>query len=323
MSTNRLKTAMLTLASMVIIFVGCQKDETATYQGYAEGEFVNVASSQSGRLDKLFVKKGENITKNSALFALECDSEIAALNQAKSEVTTAISVLNDIQKGSRNEEQSVIEAKLVQAQANAENLKAQANRSEALYKTNAISKAEMESSVAAAKASGAQVEELKNTLKVSKLSARDDQIKAQKARVKQAEFAAKQAAWRLDQKTLKATKNAFVFDTVYREGEFVPTGGIIVRLLPPENIKIKFFVPQKVAEKLMPNQKLSFYRSGDNKKFIATISYISAEAEYTPPLIYSNESKDRLVFMIEAYPKAEDTKWLRPGQPVKVSLDEL
>jgi HlyD family secretion protein len=231
--------------------------------------------------------------------------------------------LEDIQKGARGEEQSVIEAKLLQAQANADNLKAQANRNEALYKTNAISKTEAENSAAAAKASAAQVEELQNSLKVSKLSARDDQIKAQKARVKQIEFAVKQAEWKLEQKALKAVKNALVFDTIYREGEFVPTGSIVVRLLPPENIKIKFFVPQKIAEKLAPSQKLFFYRSGDGTKFTGSVSYISAEAEYTPPLIYSNESKERLVFMVEAYPRPEDAKLFRPGQPVKVSLDEL
>lgn len=322
MSTNKLKVAIVALTT-VIIFSGCQKDSTTTYQGYIEGEFVNIASSQSGRLDKLFVKKGQSVAKDSALFALECDSEVAALSQAKAELAAAISILDDIQKGARVEEQNVIEARLSQARTNADNLKIQADRSEALYKINATSKVEMENSVAMAKSSAAQVAELQNSLRVLKLSAREDQIKAQKAHVKQAEFAVKQAEWKLNQKALKAPKNALVFDTIYREGEFVVAGGVVARLLPPENIKIRFFVPQKIAEKLMLNQKLSFHRSSDNTKFTGTLSYISTEAEYTPPLIYSNESKERLVFMAEAYPRPEDAKLFHSGQPIKVSLDEL
>jgi HlyD family secretion protein len=323
MNINKLKAVIVALTSTIVVLGGCQKENGKTYQGYAEGEFVNIASSQSGRLDKLFVNRGQNISKDAPLFALECDSEVAAVNQAKSELKVAIATLDDIQKGARVEEQSVIAAKLLQAQANAENLKTQYIRNEALYKTNAISKTEMDNSIAAAKSSAAQVAELQNSLKVSKLSAREDQIKAQKAHVKQAEFVLKQAEWRLEQKTLRAPKNALVFDTVYREGEFVPVGGIVARLLPPENIKIRFFVSQKIAEKLGLNQKVYFHLGQSETKFAGVLSYISAEAEYTPPLIYSNESKDRLVFMVEAYPKPEDAKLFHPGQPVKVSLDEL
>jgi HlyD family secretion protein len=70
MNINKLKTVVIALTSTIIMLGGCQKEGATTYQGYAEGEFVNIASSQSGRLDKLFVKKGESVAKNSALFAL-------------------------------------------------------------------------------------------------------------------------------------------------------------------------------------------------------------------------------------------------------------
>ncbi len=112
-----------------------------------------------------------------------------------------------------------------------------------------------------------------------------------------------------------------VFDTLYREGEWLPSGGIVVRLLPPENIKIRFFVPQNIAEQLLMNQKVTIVSRSDGKKLSAHITYISTEAEYTPPIIYSNETKDKLIYMIEAYPSSSDAPLLHPGQPVEVSLE--
>jgi HlyD family secretion protein len=112
-----------------------------------------------------------------------------------------------------------------------------------------------------------------------------------------------------------------VYDTLYREGEFVPQGGIIVRLLPPQNIKIRFFVPQKIAESLQIGTNVSITQRSDGKKIAARVTYISPEAEFTPPIIYSNESKNKLSYMIEAYPSKDDAPLLHPGQPVEVTLE--
>lgn len=316
-----MKTTTLFFLLPLFIFGGCQKSDTQTYNGYAEGEFVNVSSTQSGKLDKLFVKRGDKVSIHSNIFALECDNELLALKQAVADLSGAEAILKDYQKGSRPEEIKVIEAQLSQALASSDNADKQLNRNKALYPSNAVSKAQLDDSEALAKAAEAKVKELQNTLSVAKLTKRSDQITAQEARIAELKALVAQAQWKIDEKGVKSRYNALVFDTLYREGEWVNTGGIIVRLLPPENIKIRFFVPQKIAESVQIGQDISIISRSDGKKIAAKITYISHEAEFTPPIIYSNETKDKLTYMIEAYPQKSDAVRLHPGQPVEVSLE--
>lgn len=317
-----MSTTIVSFLLTIVILTGCSSDKPTTYQGYIEGEYVNIASSQNGRLDKLFVKRGEHVKRDSPLFILDSANEAALLRQSESELSSAQAVYHDMQKGSRNEELDVIKAKLTQAQANATNYQAQLIRNQELYKSNAVSKEALDNSTAAAKQSAAAVMELQNTLKVAQLSGRKDLLKAQKGKIDQIQALITQASWRLGEKALKSPTDAMVFDTLYREGEFVPVGGIVARLLPPQNRKVRFFVPQDIAENLKIGQKVFFQKMNITQTVPGIIAYISPEAEYTPPLIYSNESKDRLVFMVEAYPSLENAPQFHPGQPMQVSINE-
>lgn len=309
------------LIASIALFSGCNNNNIKTYQGYAEGEFVNISSTQSGKLNQLFIKRGDSVTKGSNLFLLDHTNESMALEQASYELAIAQSTLDDSAKGARNEEIQVLEAQLSQAKASADNASLQLIQNTQLYASNAVSKVEFDNSTALAKSSAAKVQELQNTLKVAKLSKRSDQILAQENRISQLMAALNLAKWRVDEKALKSPYNALVFDTLYHEGEFVPLGGIIVRLLPPENIKIRFFVPQNIAETIHINQKITLQSRADNQKIPAHITYISPEAEYTPPIIYSNETKEKLTYMIEATPEIKHAPLLHPGQPVEVSLE--
>lgn len=316
-----MKTRAILSLFFVLLMSGCQSNDPQMYNGYAEGEFVNVSSTQSGKLDKLFVARGAQVTQNTNLFALECESEVLTLQQAQADLAAAEATLRDYQKGSRPEELKVIEAQLSQAVASAENAAKQYERNSALFPTNAVSKTQLDDSEALAKSSEAKVKELKNSLKVATLSKRTDQIKAQEERIEQLRSILKQAQWKIDEKGVKSRYNALVYDTLYREGEFVPQGGIIVRLLPPENIKIRFFVPQNIAESLKIGTNITITQRSDGKNLPARVTYISPEAEFTPPIIYSNESKNKLSYMIEAYPSKNDAPLLHPGQPVEVILE--
>jgi HlyD family secretion protein len=313
-------TLLLFSFTTLIFLGGCQSNTSQTYQGYAEGEYVNISSTQSGKLDKLYIKRGESVAKGSHLFLLDSENEIFALQQTTSELSVAQATLQDYHKGSRPEEIQVLEAQLIQAQAAFENAQEQLSQNQSLYESHAVSKTDFDKSVALEKSSSAKVKELQNTLKVAKLSKRSDQIIAQESRISQLKAAVDSAQWKVDEKALKSRYDALVFDTLYREGEFVPAGGIIVRLLPPENIKIRFFVPQKIAEELGIGQNITIISRSDGQKLPARVTYISPEAEYTPPIIYSNETKEKLTYMIEAYPNRTDTPQLHPGQPVEVSL---
>jgi HlyD family secretion protein len=140
-----------------------------------------------------------------------------------------------------------------------------------------------------------------------------------------AQVAAQQAAfdkakWAFDQKQQFAPANAQVHDTLFRQGEWVPAGSPVVSLLPPENLKVRFFVPQEKLPQIKIGATVSVGMDGAAKKFSATVNYISTQAEYTPPVIYSRETRAELVFMVEARFSPADAAELRAGQPVDVEV---
>ena len=151
-----------------------------------------------------------------------------------------------------------------------------------------------------------------------------DQARAQRD-AGQAQVAAQTAAldkaqWSFDQKQQLAPTNAFVHDTLYRSGEWVAAGSPIVELLPPANLKVRFFVPQAALPKIKPGETVSVAFDGGQHAYTATVNYISTKAEFTPPVIYSRENRAKLVFMIEAKFSPTNAVDLRPGQPVDVAL---
>lgn len=109
-------------------------------------------------------------------------------------------------------------------------------------------------------------------------------------------------------------------DVYYREGELVPAGSPVVSLLAPENIKARFFVPEMMLGELSLGRDVVLICDGCGAPIPAKISYISREAEYTSPLIYSKENRSTLVFMIEARPAIEASRRLHPGQPLEIRL---
>ena len=126
--------------------------------------------------------------------------------------------------------------------------------------------------------------------------------------------------WSFTQKQQSAPAAGQIHDTLYRQGEFVAAGNPVVVLLPPENVKVRFFVPQEKLAQIKVGGTVSVKPDGATNPFTATVNYISTQAEYTPPVIYSRETRANLVFMIEAKFSPADAAALRPGQPVDVKL---
>jgi len=315
---NRVLPFAAVLAALLL--AGCGESPQNTFQGYVEGEFVYVASSQPGRLDSLAVQRGQQVTARLPLFALEAVDETAARLQALRQLDAAQAQLKDLQTGKRPVEQDVTRAQLLQAQAQAAKSALQLRRDREQYRAGGIAQAQLEASQAGADADAGRVRELQSQLAVGALPGRDQQLRAQSAQVAAARATLAQAQWKLDQKAVVSTRNGRVFDTMYRVGEWVPAGSPVVRLLPPENIKLRFFVPEPVLGRLAVGQTVTVGCDGCKTTLPAKISYIATEAEYTPPVIYSNENRAKLVYLIEAHPSVADAPKLHPGQPVEVML---
>jgi len=302
------------------ILGGCSGDKPTSFQGYVEGEYVHVASPVGGRLDRLLVQRGQTIEAKAPLFQLESEEEVAAKRQADAQLKASQAQLADLRQGRRNPEVDVAKAQLAQAIAAEKQAAAQLKRDEAQFEIGGIPRAQLDDSRANHAIKEARVRELQGQLEVSRLPARQDQIRAQDAQVAAARAASNQSDWRLDQKHISATQAGLVVDTLYREGEWVQPGSPVVRMLPPQNVKVRFFVPQPVIGGLKPGRNVTLRCDGCEAEVPATVSFIANEPEFTPPVIFSNETRAKLVFMVEARPSVENAVRLRPGQPVTVTL---
>lgn len=309
----------IALFAICALLAGCIEDQLTSYQGYVEGEFVYLSSSESGRLDRLLVTKGQQVSAEMPLFALESANEAAAERQARQQLNMAEAQLQDLRTGKRPPELEIIRAQLSQAMANDKTSAAKLSRDKAQHEAGGIATAQLEATRAEADVNAARVRELKSQLDVANLPARDQQILAQTANVAAARAVLDQAAWKLSQKSVTAASAGLVFDTLYREGEWVKAGNPVIRLLPPENIKIRFFIPEPVLGTLAIGTEVALHCDGCPTDIPAKVTYIATEAEYTPPIIYSNETRSKLVYMIEAHPLAASAN-LHPGQPVEVKL---
>ena len=129
-----------------------------------------------------------------------------------------------------------------------------------------------------------------------------------------------QTDWSFEQKRQAAPQTGLVSETLFRQGEWVPAGKPVVVLLPPQNIKVRAFVPETRIGSIHYGDTAQVTVDGIKDPFLGKVSYISSRAEYTPPVIYSRESRAKLVFLVESVFDPQASANLHPGQPVDVEF---
>ncbi len=304
------------LASLLL--VACTRQTPVGWQGYLEGEFIYVASPLAGRLDTLAVTKGARVAAAAPLFTLERASELAAQRQSADQLAAAQARLADLKKGSRPTELATLAARLAQARSAAELSKLELIRQENLFQTNVISAADIDRARLTHERNTRAIDELSSQLATAGLGARPDMIAAAEADVGAAAAAKERADWNVAQKTQAAPRAALVYDTLYREGEFVATGLPVVSLLPPENLKVRFYVPEADFAALKAGDSVRVAITG-RPPLAARVSYLSPKPEYTPPVLYNRENRAKLVFLVEAvFNDPAAARDLHPGQPADV-----
>jgi HlyD family secretion protein len=308
---------LLLLATLSL--TACTRKPETGYQGYLEGEFIYVAAPLAGRLENLPAAKGARVEAGAPLFALEQASELAAQRQAADQLRSAQARLEDLRKGSRRPELAALAARLEQARTTAELSGRELARQENLFKTEVIAASEFDRVRLAHQRNTGAVDELAAQLETARLGGRPDAIAAAESEVSAAAAAKEKADWSVAQKTQAAPRAGFVYDTLYREGEFVAAGNPVVALLPPENLKVRFFVPESDFATLKAGDRVRVAIDG-RAALEARINYLSPKPEYTPPILYNRANRAKLVFMIEAAFEAAAARDLHPGQPVDVTL---
>lgn len=307
-----------TLLAAAALLGACSPKADPAWAGYVEGEYVYVAAPIAGALTTLAVQRGDEVKRGAPLFALDDQAERAAREEAAARASGAGAQAADLAKGKREQEIAVVQAQITQARAQAVQASAELARQEALVTQGFVSASRLDDVRAAARQARARVAELEASLRVARLPARSDERNAAAASTDAARYALDQARWREQQKQQSAPADARVADTFFRAGEWVGAGQPVVSLLPPGATKARFFVPESELGAIAVGQPVSVACDGCSAPVSARISFISTQAEYTPPVIYSNSQRARLVFMVEARPDPKDAARLRPGQPIDV-----
>jgi HlyD family secretion protein len=313
---------MATALTTAFLLGGCHRPASDKLQGYIEGEFVYVASSLPGFLKDLPVQRGAQVKAGDVLFALDSVSEQAARDEAERRLVQAKANLDDARKGLRPSEIESIEAQLQQVQAALRFSENEFTRQEKLQGTpGATTEQDVERARAERDQNLQRAAQLKAELETARLGARSDQVAAAEANVRALEAALTKAEWDLAQKRQNAPQPGVVFDTLYREGEWVAAGRPVTVLLPPQNVKLRVFVPETRLSSISMGDSVQVFIDGRNEPANGTVSFIAPRAEYTPPVIYSRENRSKLVFLVEAIFEPSVAAGLHPGQPVDVEFN--
>ena len=299
----------------VVLLVVPRLTRAPVLSGYVEGESLYLASPISGAVVELTVQRGDRVSAGQRLFAIDPRQAGAARDQARAELGAASAQAQDARKGLRPSEVAVFDANIAAAEARARETEAVLRRVRVLARQGIYAPARLDDAKAAYDAAAAQVLAARRQRDSAVLGARTDQIAAADSRVAQAAAGLGAADARLGDITPLAPTAGRVEEVFYQQGEWAVANQPVLAIIPDDRIKLRFFVPEREVSAYAPGTTVAFACDGCAKGLSAKITYVSPRPEFTPPVIYSREARDRLVYLVEARPSVR----LNPGQPVDVT----
>jgi HlyD family secretion protein len=299
------------------LLFGRGSHEGQTLSGYVEGEALYPASPLSGRLVEINVQRGDSVEAGKVLFQVDPAQGEAARNEAVAGTQAARALAEDARRGQRPAELGVFEAQVAAARAVLHEAETSLARVKPLTEAGAASRAQLDQAVAERDTARANVRALEKQLQVAKLGQREDQRQAADERVRQAEAQVAAAESRLADMSPVAPAAGRIEDVFFQQGEWVPANQPVLALLPSDRVRLRFFVPQGEAAKYAVGTDVTFSCDGCAAGLTAKVSYVSPRPEFTPPVIYSREARDRMVFLVEAMPASSEG--LVPGLPIDVA----
>jgi len=288
--------------------------------GYVEGEYVLVAPVATAQIGRLAVARGDRVEAGAVLVEMERRDAEIALAEATAALAQAESQLANLREGRRPEEIRVIEATLASVQAQADEADRAAARMLSLAERGAATNTQADDAATAATVAHARVAEAEANLAVARLPARPQEIAAAEAAVAGATASREKAQWNLDQRRLTAPANGTIQDVIRTGGELAGPSAPVLSMLPDGAVKLRLYVPETSVAAIAQGSRLSVRCDGCAAGLGATVTYVADAPEFTPPVIYSLQNRQTLVYLIEARP--EGAPGLKPGQIVDVSLPE-
>lgn len=258
----------------------CGSPPSDAMQGYGEADYIYLASQESGVLSAVSVREGDSVEVGARVFAL--DPERLSLNEATASAQGAAAA-----------------AAVQTAQAEATLAQSNFTRGADLFERGFYPRARLDADRAARDAASARLAQVRR------------------------EAGAASAATGLARERLSDMDGtapvAGTVERIYRRpGEIVTAGQPVVALLPPENLKVRFFAPQAMLSRLPVGARVLVSCDECETPALATVSFVAREPQFTPPVIYSLEERAKLVFLVEA--RFYTPTPIRPGMPVDVRI---
>jgi HlyD family secretion protein len=287
------------------------------YLGYAEGETSLIGPALAGRLVTVAVVKGQEMKAGAPLFQLDdavARSEIPRLEAA---VAGARAALDGLQTGKRPEELDLIARQHAEAEANLALARAEYERVSSLSRRGVSAPTEFDKATATLAVAEERLKQVQANATIARLPARVAEISAALARVAEAEAALATQRTRLSDYRATSPSDAVVDDVFFDAGEAVGAGQPVVSMLQAGKISLRFYVPEAERTKAATGTSIRYSCDGCGEGGSATITHVAATPEYTPPVIYSETARAKLVFLVEAKPDRPDPR-LQPGLPIEV-----
>ena len=323
MMTPRVMLVIVVAFSVVLsgawFFLRPRQTAVVEWQGYAEADYVKVGPTQQGLLTAVHVARGDRIAKGAPLIDQDDVDDQAASNQTARQLAQAQDQLVNLQSPFKPKEIEQARANLADAEAARDRVQGDLARNQALAKTGAATVQIVDQEQADQRSANSKVQGLAAMLAQKRAPlGREGEIKAQSAAVEAARAALVMAQWRLGQRHVASPVSGSVADVLALPGETLAAGAPVASILPPENIIVRFFAPEPALSGLHQGDIVALLCDNCPPDQTATISFIAPQAEFTPPVIYSESTRAKLVFLVEARPSPAQAAMLNPGQPVSV-----
>ena len=282
--------------------------EPPALSGYIEGETLFLAAPVAGTLTSLAAIEGQRVAGGAPLFTIDPATLSAQGEQARARIAEAGTQIAAAQATVQQ-----AESEAAAAAADADKARRDLNRLLAVRRLDpaAVAGKDVDAAQAALREANARLAAARDSA-----AARRSQVGAARAQQDQARGGAREVQIRVGQLSPLAPGPASVEDVFFRPGEWVAANQPVLALLPDSQVKVRFFVPEREVARYRPGRTIRFACDACPSGLSARITYVSPRPEFTPPIIYSRDSRDRLVFMVEALP--DRPRRLMPGLPVDV-----
>lgn len=287
--------------------------------GYVEGDYVLLAPTEVAQVEAVSVRRGDRVEPGQELVTLEKDDATIAVAQAEAALAEAQAQLANLKVGKRPEEIAVLEASVRSAKAQADEADRVLSRTRDLSGRGISTQAQLDEATTSVEVAQAAIGQSEANLAVARLPARPEEIKAAENQVKQAEAALDEARWRLSKRTLAAPSAGRVDDVIRNPGDTAGPSAPVLSILPDGAVKLTLFIPETAFSSVKVGSEISVRCDGCGPDIRARVSYVSPDPEFTPPVIYSLENRQKLVYLVEAKPEGGAGP-LQPGQIVDVEL---